>query len=158
MSWVEFSRQFEKLVREVQRLAHDDPDGYRSHPQAKLLASVVRLVARDIPRDPGHREYLQGKTLGRDHAGWRRAKFQERYRLFFRFRSSDRILVYAWVNTDSGLRKAGDRNDPYAVFRRMLDRGSPPHDFDDLVHESRALNSKGTDPEPDEPGRGPWGA
>jgi toxin YhaV len=140
---VEFSRQFEKLVREVRRLAHDDPDGYRSHPQAKLLASVVRLVALDIPRDPAHRDYLQGKTLGRDYGGWRRAKFHERYRLFFMFRSSDRIIVYVWVNTDAGLRKAGDRNDPYAVFRRMLDRGSPPNDFDDLVHESRALEAGG---------------
>ena len=140
LSWAEFQRQIETLVREVQRLSRDDPEGYRSHPQSKLLAAIVRLVTRDIPRDPAHKDYLQGKTLGGEYTGWKRAKFHSRFRLFFRYRSTEKIIVYAWVNTDSGLRKAGDKNDPYAVFRRMLERGSPPIDFDHLVRESQALS------------------
>lgn len=147
LSWKAFQRQFDLVLDEVERLAEKDPDGYDSHPQAKLLAMLLRLTTRDIPRDPGHKEYLQGGTLGSEYTSWRRAKFHQRFRLFFRYRSAENVIVYAWVNTDSGLRKAGDKNDPYAVFRRMLERGSPPNDFDDLVRESRALTFGGTDPE-----------
>jgi len=43
------------------------------------------------------------------------------------------------VNTETGLRTSGDRNDPYAVFRRMLTRGSPPTGIEELIAESKAL-------------------
>ncbi|HEX8244526.1 MAG TPA: type II toxin-antitoxin system YhaV family toxin [Longimicrobium sp.] len=99
----------------------------------------MRLIKRDIPRDPGHADFRQGGTLGDECTGWRRAKFHQRFRLFFRYRSVEKIIVYVWVNTESGPRKQSDRNDPYNVFRRMLDRCSPPDDFDALLLESRAL-------------------
>ena len=139
LSWKEFQRQFDHLIAEVSRLAEKDPHGYGSHPTTKLLATILRLIRHDIPRDPGHADFRQGGTLGDEYTGWRRAKFHQRFRLFFRYRSVEKIIVYAWVNTESGPRKQGDRNDPYNVFRRMLDRGSPPDDFDALLRESRAL-------------------
>lgn len=83
-----------------------------------------------MPRDPGHPDFRQGGTLGFAYTGWFRAKFHQRFRLFFRFDSKRKAIVYAWVNSDGGLRKEGDRNDPYAVFRRMLERGKPPASFD----------------------------
>ncbi len=139
LSWSEFRRQLESLVGEVERLRSGDPAGYASHPRAKLLATILRLVTRDIPRDPGHRDFRQGGTLGDDYTGWFRASFHQRFRLFYRYESTRKAIVYAWVNTESGLRKSGDRNDPYNVFRRMLDRGAPPSDFDELLRESGAL-------------------
>jgi toxin YhaV len=139
LSWSDFRRQLESLVTAVERLREADADGYASHPKAKLLATILRLVTRDIPRDPGHGDFRQGGTLGSEYTGWFRAKFHQRFRLFYRYDSARKVIVYAWVNTESGLRKSGDRNDPYAVFRRMLDRGAPPNNFDELLKESGGL-------------------
>jgi toxin YhaV len=137
LTWSEFQRQFDALMAEVERLRDRDPAGYGAHPQTKLLATILRLITEDIPREPGHKDFWQGATLGGEYTGWYRARFHQRFRLFFRFRSVERAIVYAWVET--GLRKSGDRNDPYAVFRRMLDRGSPPTDFDELLRQSAGL-------------------
>jgi toxin YhaV len=133
LAWSEFQRQFDALLAEVEHLRERDPAGYEAHPKTKLLATILRLITEDIPREPGHKDFRQGTTLGSDYTGWFRASFHQRFRLFYRFRSTERAIVYAWVNTASGLRKSGDRNDPYAVFRRMLDRGSPPTDFAELL-------------------------
>jgi hypothetical protein len=43
------------------------------------------------------------------------------------------------MNDEGGPRKEGDRNDPYNVFRRMLQQGKPPTAFDDLLRESSGL-------------------
>lgn len=139
LSWSEFQRQINTLVEKVETLKARDPAGYTSHPKAKLLATIFRLITADIPRDPAHRDFRQGTTLGEEYTGWHRAKFHQRFRLFYRFLSAEHVIVYAWVNTEAGLRKADDRNDPYRVFRRMLDRGSPPNDFGELLRESTAL-------------------
>jgi toxin YhaV len=139
LSWGEFQRQFARLVEEVDQLRRRDAAAYVSHPKAKLLAAILRLMVQDVPRDPGHQDFRQGTTLGPAYTGWFRARFFQRFRLFYRFRSTDRVIVYTWVNTETGLRKSGDKNDPYLVFRKMLDRGSPPTDFDQLVRESSAL-------------------
>ena len=140
LSWSGFQRQFDTLLAEVEKLRDGNPAGYASHPKAKLLATILRLVTRDIPRDPGHRDFRQSNTLGDGYTGWFRASFHQRFRLFFRYHSAYRVIVFVWVNTETGLRKSGDRNDLYSVFRRMLDRGSPPNGFDELLRESRGLH------------------
>ena len=139
LTWFEFQHQFDALLAEVERLRERDPEGYGAHPKSKLLATILRLITEEIPSDPAHKDFRQGTTLGREYTGWFRARFHQRFRLFFRFRSAERAIVYAWVNTETGLRKSGDRTDPHAVFRRMLDRGSPPNDFDELLHQSAAM-------------------
>lgn len=139
LSWGEFQRQFDGLVSEVERLQARNPQGYASHPMAKLLATILRLIEVDVPRDPGHKDFRQSTTLGREYTGWYRASFHQRFRLFYRYQSTTRAIVYAWMNTETGLRKSGDRNDPYSVFRKMLLRGTPPTDFDALLRESAAL-------------------
>ncbi len=56
--------------------------------------------------------------------------------------------MYAWVNDENTLRKAGARTDPYAVFRRKLDQGIPPDDWATLLAEARlAEAAKGAEPE-----------
>jgi toxin YhaV len=62
-----------------------------------------------------------------------RAKFHQRYRLFFRFSSKDKVIVYVWVNDESTLRKAGARIDAYVVFKSMLDAGDPPRTLEALL-------------------------
>lgn len=139
LAWPAFQAQFDRAVAEVRRLRASDPEGYRHHPKARLLAAMVRIVMEEVPRDPADPKFRQGGTLGPEHTGWYRAKFHQRFRLFFRYDSRRKAIVYAWVNDEGGLRKEGDRNDPYAVFRRMLDRGQPPTAFGDLVRESSGL-------------------
>ncbi len=128
-----FRASLDPLVAEVARLAAVDPDEYRAHPKAKLLARIRDLIFEEIPRDPNAPIYALGNTLGPAHRHWRRAKFLQRFRLFFRFDSASRIIVYAWVNDENTLRKAGGRSAPYAVFARRLDAGDPPDDWDDLL-------------------------
>ena len=66
-------------------------------------------------------------------------RFFQRFRLFFRYHSKARIIVFAWLNDATTLRTGGARNDPYEVFRSMLERGDPPPDWDTLVRECGAL-------------------
>jgi toxin YhaV len=103
-------------------------------PNAKLLAALSKLMFEDIPRDPGAEQYRQGKTLGATRKHWMRAKFGAgRFRLFFRYSSSHKTIIFAWVNDSTTLRTYGAKTDAYAVFRSMLDAGNPPDGWDDLV-------------------------
>ncbi len=132
-----FATALAALQAEVERLAVENPDAYRAHPKTKLLARVRALILDEIPRDPNARVYALGNTLGPAHRHWRRAKFLQRFRLFFRFDSASRIIVYAWMNDENTLRKAGARSDPYAVFAQRLDAGNPPDDWNELLSEAR---------------------
>lgn len=90
----------------------------------------------DVPQDPSREIYRHGGTLGRSRKHWFRAKFGNgRYRLFFRYRLTDRVLVFAWVNDEKSLRTYGSSTDAYVVFARMLDDDNPPDDWDALLKE-----------------------
>jgi toxin YhaV len=71
------------------------------------------LLKPIIPRDPNAPEFRQGNTLGRDNRHWFRAKFHQRYRLFYRFATKEKVIIYAWLNDEKTLRKAGSKTDPY---------------------------------------------
>jgi toxin YhaV len=132
-----FEQQLRRLVENVESLAAKNPSRYREEPAAKLLATIHRYVREIIPRDPNAGEFRQGNTLGADNRHWFRAKFHERYRLFFRFSSREKAIVYAWVNDEKTLRKSGARTEPYAVFRSMLEAGDPPRTMEQLLAQSR---------------------
>jgi toxin YhaV len=141
--WREFGRILAALAAEVEALERADPAGYRSHPSTKRLAAIYRLVTDIIPTKPNAPEFRQGNTMGPVNRHWFSAGFYERYRLFFRFRSDARAIVFVWVNDQDTLRARGGRNDPYAVFERMLKVGRPPADWDDLLKESEGLRIPG---------------
>jgi toxin YhaV len=106
------------------------------HPKAKLLKRILELILAEIPRDPNAVEYQLGNTLGPVHRHWRRAKFLGRFRLFYRFSSVHKAIIYAWVNDENTLRKAGSKRDPYLIFSRRLPGGDPPDDWDDLLQKA----------------------
>ena len=141
--WRGFGRLFADLIREVEQLERADPRGFLSHRSAKRLAAIYRLITDIIPANPNSPEFRQGNTLGRENRHWFSAGFYERYRLFFRFRSDIRVIVYAWVNDDDTLRARGARSDAYAVFQRMLESGAPPGDWDELLAQSERLELPG---------------
>ncbi|MEW5997924.1 MAG: toxin [Proteobacteria bacterium SG_bin5] len=129
-----FLDQFEKLGAVVTRLREKDPRGWRKSANAKLLAALRQLVFETIPQDPTRPEYRQGGTLGDDRKHWFRAKFGGgRFRLFFRYSTSAKVIVFAWVNDENTLRTYGSKSDAYAVFRKMLDKGNPPDDWAALL-------------------------
>lgn len=126
--------QLETLTAAVERARARDPDSYRKTANAKLLASLRKLMFETIPADPARPAYRQGQTLGAERKHWFRAKFGgQRFRLFFRFSSEARIIIFAWVNDEKTLRTYGSKTDAYAVFRRMLESGDPPDDWTALL-------------------------
>jgi toxin YhaV len=134
-----FSETFDEVVAEVVKLRSADSEGYKQHPKTKLLKRILDLIEVEIPRDPGAVEYSLGNTLGPEHRHWRRAKFLGRFRLFFRYSSRDRVIIYAWMNDENTLRKAGGRNDPYTIFHSLLRKGRPPDGWDALMKEAAVL-------------------
>ena len=131
--------QLRNLAEAAERARRTDPQGYRGNANVKLLAALSKLMLEVIPADPGRPEYRLGNTLGPAYRHWFRAKFFGRFRLFFRYDSRARAIVYAWVNDERTLRQRGGRSDPYEVFRRMLASGDPPNDWAALVARSGAL-------------------
>ena len=131
-----FLDQLETLIAEVEALRAKDPNGYSSKNASKRLAAIARLMLQDIPQDPSRKEYQQGSTLGDAHRHWRRAKFFQQYRLFFRFHSRSRLLVLGWVNDTDTKRAYGSKSDAYRVFQSMLASGHPPNDWDALLKEA----------------------
>ena len=88
-----FLDQLEVLIVEVKALRTKDLQGYVSKNSSRRLAAITRLMLKDIPQDPSRKEYQQGSTLGAAHRHWRRAKFFQQYRLFFRFHTRSRLIV-----------------------------------------------------------------
>ena len=103
-------------------------------PRCEAVGGDPQARAGDDPEDPSRADYRQGGTLGEDRKHWFRAKLGGgRFRLFFRYSSSAKIIIYAWVNDETTLRTYGAKTDAYAVFRKMLDKGNPPDDWAALL-------------------------
>ncbi|GAA6617834.1 type II toxin-antitoxin system YhaV family toxin [Scytonema sp. NUACC26] len=143
-----FLEQYNKLITTVEELEKQEPEKYQLHPSTKLLKSIQELVYRRIPLDPTAQEFRQGTTLGQDKKYWFRAKFHQRFRLFFRYNMTSQVIIYGWVNDEKSLRKAGVKTDPYRIFARMLERGYPPNNWNELLQESSNLNEP-SDESPD---------
>ena len=105
----------------------------RVNANVKLRAALAKQIYARIPADPAAKMFQQGNTLGAAHRHWRRAKFADRFRLYFRYDARAKIIAYAWVNDAHHLRKAGAKTDPYAVFKGMLKDGDPPTSMADLI-------------------------
>nr|WP_205619248.1 type II toxin-antitoxin system YhaV family toxin [Neomegalonema perideroedes] len=125
-----FLDQLEKLTDAVEALKARKPDEYEKNASTKLLATLNKLLFQTIPADPAATVYRQGSTLGEAHKHWFRAKFGNgRFRLFFRYDSTAKVIIFAWVNDETTLRTYGAKTDAYKVFKGMLEDGSPPDDW-----------------------------
>ena len=132
-----FLDQVEKLMAAVEQAKTKDPKGYSSTASAKTLAAILKLVTTDIPGDPTSKHYRQSETLGPERKHWFRAKFGNgRFRLFFRFDTRSKTIIYAWVNDEGTKRTYGSSTDAYKVFGEMLSAGNPPDDWNSLYTAS----------------------
>ncbi|MGB9113681.1 type II toxin-antitoxin system YhaV family toxin [Bradyrhizobium sp.] len=129
-----FLDQLERLVQAVERDQKNDPKNYTKKPNAKLLKSVSTIALERIPQDPTDKRYRLGDTLGESHKHWFREKFGAgRFRLFFRYDSKSKVIIYAWINDEKTLRTYGAKSDAYAVFSAMLTDGNPPDNWEALL-------------------------
>jgi len=128
--------QLEKLRAASDKAFSADSASASENANVKLYAALSKLIFETVPDDPARDEYRQGNTMGPEFRHWRRAKIGRRFRLFFRYDSQTKVIVYAWVNDEKTLRAAGSKNDPYAVFQKMLGCGNPPDDWNALLRES----------------------
>jgi toxin YhaV len=131
-----FMAQVEALAWQVEALKQKDPAGYLKKNATKRLAAIAKLAFDVIPQDPARAEYREGATLGAERKHWFRAKFLQQYRLFFRYHAGAKMIVYAWVNDDDTKRANESSDDAYRVFRKMLESGPPPDDWDQLLSQA----------------------
>jgi toxin YhaV len=131
------SEQLQKLHAADRRARQQDPQGFESNVNVQLFAALSKMIFDVVPSNPNRQAYRQSSTMGAAFRHWRRAKVGRRFRLFFRFDSKTRIIIFTWVNDENTLRSSGSKSDPYAVFQRMLERSLPPDDWAALVAASR---------------------
>ncbi len=132
-----FLNQIEDLIEEVETLRKKDAINYKTKNSTKQLAAIHKLAFEIIPQDPTISDFRQGKTLGDDHKHWFRAKFFQQYRLFFRYHLDSKVIVYAWVNDKNTKRAYKSKTDAYYTFKKMLNNGDPPNNWDHLLKEAK---------------------
>ncbi|MBF8661561.1 type II toxin-antitoxin system YhaV family toxin [Pseudomonas putida] len=130
--------QLRKLQEATARAWQKDSQGFESNANVKLFRALSHLIIEAMPADPGRDEFRQGNTLGTTYRQWRRAKIGRSFRLFFRYDSKSKVIVYTWINHENTLRSAGIKSDPYAVFEKMQSRRNPPDDWDALTAATRS--------------------
>lgn len=137
-----FLNQLEELLTQVENLRQKYPKEYEKKNATKRLAAIVKLAFSVIPQDPTRRDYRQGTTLGDEYKHWFRAKFFQQYRLFFRYHQESKIIVFAWVNDENSKRAYDSNTDAYRVFKKMLESGHPPDDWNDLLKEAKGETNR----------------
>jgi toxin YhaV len=132
-----FLSQFEDLLEQVENIRKKNPENYKKKNATKRLAAIVKLAFDVIPQDPTRNDYRQGSTLGDEYKHWFRAKFFQQYRLFFRYHQENRIVVLVWVNDENSKRAYGSKTDAYLIFKKMLESGYPPNNWESLLQNSK---------------------
>ena len=98
---------------------------FKQHEIVKLAYRIRKADQEIIPQDPDRPEYrLSGKL--RKYRRYKQGL--QRYRLFFCFSNQPRIILYLYLNDEKHLRKEGDKNDPYEVFKKFIKQGLISHD------------------------------
>lgn len=130
-----FGKQRRDLQAEIRALKKTlPPSKYLKHPKVRLYAAIMTTIKENIPLDPyalhfaltgSLKKYSRGKKMG----------LPERNRLFFRpLKTSEQKAIFIlWLGYP---RKAGDKNDCYAAFGRMVNRGDFPATLDELLLSS----------------------
>ena len=129
-----FLGQLANLIAGVEADKQRDAKNYKTKANAKLLKAVYTIALERIPHDPTDKRYRLGDTLGDSYKHWFRDKFGNgRFRLFFRYDSKSKIIIYSWINDETTLRTRGSKTDAYAIFASMLASGNPPDSWDALL-------------------------
>ena len=137
-----FLDQIEYLIQRVAQLRDKEPRNYSNKNATKRLAAINDLIWDFIPSDPSNPKYRQGNTLGKEYRHWHKATFFQQYRIFFRYHSGRKIIIYGWVNDMKTKGAYNSKTDAYRVFERMLRDKNPPTNWEDLLKESELEESR----------------
>lgn len=132
-----FLEQYAALLASAIDAKSTSSSTFKMSKPAKLLAAIIHIISEVIPADPANSAFNQGKTLGEGATHWKRVKFFQQYRLFYRYDARAKIIIIAWVNDDDTKRAYGSKTDAYRVFRKMLEAGRPPNNWEELLAEAR---------------------
>jgi toxin YhaV len=127
-----FDRQYRELLARVQVLkANLEPDDYLTQATVKLFAAITIAIESKIPSDPFATHFALTGALKR-YSRLKKMGLPSRYRLFFRVFDTEELkaIVILWLGYP---RKEGDKNDCYAVFTKMVNRGEFPDQIEDLI-------------------------
>ncbi|MBB1384396.1 type II toxin-antitoxin system YhaV family toxin [Pseudoalteromonas sp. SG45-5] len=139
-----FENRYTEVLDQVEREAKKDPEHFYESAIYKLFECVTDCIENRIFIDPQAPAFILGNTLGKSNRDWRRAKkgMPNRYRLFFKFSSTNKAIVLAWFNDQSTLRKDGSKTDVYEVFKKMLLKGVIPSSIEELIEQSTEFNKQ----------------
>jgi len=124
-----FADKVSVLKERVRNLKQSlSPDEFLQNEIVKFAARVRKATLETIPEDPNRQEYLLTGELKK----FRRYKQGlQRYRIIFCFSNKPSIILYLYLNDTKHLRKDGSKNDPYAEFRNLVNKGKFSHDPQD---------------------------
>lgn len=124
-----YADKVDELKQEIQKLKSSlSREEFLQHPDVKFADRLRRATKEIIPEDPNKKEYQLRDELKK----YRRYKQGlQRYRLFFTFSFTPPLILYLYVNDKSSLRKDGDKNDPYAIFIKLVKQKKVSHDPND---------------------------
>jgi toxin YhaV len=128
-----FVSALNELLTQIEKSRSKNPNPQSHSFAEKKLAAIKKLIESEIARDPKDPKFLLGHTLGPEYAVWRRAKFLQQYRLFFRFDSKSKVIVLSWFTDETTRRAFESKRDAYLVFLKMLERGKPPTSWRNLL-------------------------
>ena len=137
-----FTEGYEDLVATVEGLREKHPKTYQKKAPTKILAAIEKLTKEVIPTDPTSSAFDLGNTIGPEHRAWKRAKFLQQFRLFFRYDTKSKIIIYGWVNDENTKRAYGSKTDAYRVFQKRLVAGDPPTNWDDLIARAAPVDQQ----------------
>jgi toxin YhaV len=131
-----FGKQRRDLQAQVRQLKKTLPiQDYRQHSQVKLYAAVMTAIKEKIPLDPFASHFALTGPL-KKYGRVKKMGLPDRYRLFFRaLRTPEQKAIFIlWLGYPQ---KAGDKNDCYQAFTRMVNRGDCPESLNELLLMSK---------------------
>lgn len=131
-----FGKQRRDLQAEVRRLKEILPaEDYFTHAKVKLYTAIMVAIKEKIPEDP-FAEYFALSGSLKKYGRVKKMGLPNRYRLFFRALQTPehKAIFILWLGYP---RKAGDKNDCYKTFAKMVERGDYPESLDELLLKSK---------------------
>ena len=130
-----FGKQRRDLQAEVHRLKKTLPlEEYFTHAKVKLYTAIMVAIKEKIPEDLMAEHFALSGSL-KKYGRVKKMGLPNRYRLFFRvLQTPDHKAIFIlWLGYP---RKAGDKNDCYKTFAKMVERGDYPESLDELLLKS----------------------
>lgn len=93
----ELDRQIKQLYVEYLKTEHLSVEDRLEDPNFAAFTEIGRLMFKTIPEDPTLHEYSRGLPYSGPWSHWRRAKFGDRFHLYFKFNSEPKVIIYGCV-------------------------------------------------------------